>query len=87
MKESKEIEKWLKRRWWYEKFKENVENMNRSGKASAEILGGHYGDATVTAAFCWEFTPEGVHYWYHRNMQFLRWYFSNERQSPKRRKS
>ena len=83
MKSAKEIEKWLKRRWWYEKFKENVENMNRGGKASAEILGGHYGDATVTGAFCWEFTPEGFHWWYRRNMQFLRWYLSNEPTIPK----
>lgn len=83
MRSTKEIEKWLKRRWWYKKFKKNVETVDVGGHNSVKILGGHYGNDTVIGAFCWELTPEGFNYWYRRNTQFLLWYLSNEPTIPR----
>lgn len=77
MKSAKEIEKWLKRRWWYKKFKKNVETADVGGHDPAKILGGYYGNDTVIASFCWEL------FWYRRNTQFLRWYLSDEPTIPK----
>lgn len=78
MKSAKEIEKWLKRRWWYKKFKKNIENADVGGHDPVKILGGYYGDDTVIASFCWALTPEGFNYWCRRNTQFLLWYHSDE---------
>lgn len=78
MKSAEEIEKFLKNRPWFEKFKKNVERGDVSGDDSSKILQGYYFDDTIRAAFCWEFTPEGFNYWRKRNEQFLRWYHSSE---------
>lgn len=82
MKSTKEIEKWLKRRWWYKKFKKNVETEGVGGYKSVKILEGYYGEDTVMVAFSWELTPEGYNYWRRRNTQFLLWYLSNEPTIP-----
>lgn len=83
MRSTKEIEKWLKRRWWYKKFKKNVETEGVGCCDSVKILEGYYGYDTVMAAFCWELTPEGFDYWRRRDTQLLLWYLSNEPTIPR----
>ena len=89
-----EIEKWLKRRKWYNLFKFNIQQevlngyKDDTGVAHVddvvkqeiddrlnEILTGRDDTSTISSAFSWRETQEGVEYWGEREHEFLSWYF------------
>ena len=77
-KTEQEIKEWLETRRWFKKFKRNLEKQAKLNPELQEtvdnILEGRYGHSTISAAFKWENTPEGLGYWARRNIEFIRWF-------------
>ena len=65
MKTAKEIEEWLKKQPWINKFKENV---------IEQIMKGQARSGTICNTFYWTKTPEGDTFWRDINDEFLKWY-------------
>lgn len=78
MKTPAQIRAWLETRRWFKKFKRNLEKQAKLNPELQEtvdnILEGWYGHSTISAAFKWENTPEGLGYWAKRNSEFIRWF-------------
>lgn len=78
MKTEQEIKEWLETRRWFKKFKRNLEKQAKLNPALQEtvdnILEGQYGDRTISSAFKWGNTPEGLSYWSKRNIEFIQWF-------------
>ena len=78
MKTEQEIKEWLETRRWFKKFKRNLKKQAKLNpelqKTVDNILEGRYGHSTITAAFKWENTPEGLYYWAKRATEFIRWF-------------
>ena len=78
MKTEQEIKEWLVSRHWFKKFKRNLEKEAKLHqelqKSVDSILEGKYGFSTISGAFRWENTPEGMYYWAKRNTEFIRWF-------------
>lgn len=77
MRTEQEIKAWLETRRWFNKFKRNLEKEailhQDSPKSTDDILEGRWGYMTISGAFLWCNTSEGVNYWKRRNIEFLAW--------------
>lgn len=69
-----EIKEWLEKRRWYERFKTNVQSY-LSPEEAEDLLSGQFDLDTISSAFMWEWTPEGIEFWGKCEYQFLRWYY------------
>ena len=72
-REAKEVSKWLRRRLWFNKYKRNIIKEDES--KLDYFLSGNAGMNTISAAFMYRDTPEGIRYWGKREERFLRWYY------------
>lgn len=72
-REAKEVSRWLRRRPWFNKYKRNIIEEDES--KLDYFLSGNAGMATLSAAFMYSDTPEGIKYWGKREERFLRWYY------------
>lgn len=69
------IKCWLITRIWYKKYKYNLHQEHGNYEKEMEFLNGLYGELTISGAFCYRDTPEGVEYWGKKEEKFLRWYY------------
>lgn len=82
MKTPEQIKAWLEAQPWYEQFKNYTldKNVNLIGNEeylkldSAMTLSGVKGVSTITGAFIWRLTKEGVGCWADINFIFNIWY-------------
>ena len=72
-REAKEVSRWLRRRLWFNKYKRNIIEEDES--RLDYFLSGNAGMTTLSAAFMYRDTPEGIKYWGKREERFLRWYY------------
>ena len=72
-REAKEVSRWLRRRLWFNKYKRNIIKEDES--KLDYFLSGNAGMNTISAAFMYRDTPEGIKYWGKREERFLRWYY------------
>ena len=84
---AEEISKWLRKQKFFDAYKRNVElgfqaggieDMDLHGTANDyinEYLNGKLGKSTISSAFFWSQTEEGVEYWANAEYKFLRWYY------------
>ncbi len=72
-REAKEVSRWLRRRPWFNKYKRNIIEEDESNLDY--FLSGNAGMNTLSAAFMYSDTPEGIKYWGKREERFLRWYY------------
>lgn len=70
-----EIKKWLKTRDWYEKYVNNLKVEYQDIYQRQKFLSGENDTSTISAAFCYRDTPEGIEYWSQIEEQFLKWYY------------
>lgn len=66
---------WLHTRPWLNKYKSNLHNEYDDPEKEECFLNGLYGEQTISSAFCFRETPEGIDYWGKREERFLRWYY------------
>ena len=71
----KQIQVWLRTRLWYNKYKANLKKTYDDPGEILSYLTGYEYENTISTAFCWKETPEGVKYWGKREKRFLRWYY------------
>lgn len=71
----REIRFWLMTRLWYKKYKRNLHNEKNDESIEEQYLMGLFGETTISSAFCYRETPEGISYWGKREERFLRWYY------------
>ena len=71
---SEEIKYWLERRNWYDRFKINVQSYLPENRTE-DALSGLFDLDTISGAFIWAKTSEGIEYWAQREYEFLRWYY------------
>ena len=72
-REAKEVSRWLRRRLWFNKYKRNIIKEDES--KLDYFLSGNAGMTTISSAFMYRDTPEGIKYWGKREERFLRWYY------------
>ena len=58
---------------WFNKYKRNIIKEDES--KLDYFLSGNAGMNTISAAFMYRDTPEGIRYWGKREERFLRWYY------------
>lgn len=78
MKHRSELETklWLKTRLWFKKYKANLcYTFDGNEDMITPFINGEMGPSTISAAFYYKDTPEGVEYWGKREERFLRWYY------------
>lgn len=73
-----EIKKWLKKRDWYKKYVNNLKTEYQDINQVQAFLLGEKESSTISAAFCYSETPEGVDFWLKQEELFLTWYFYQE---------
>lgn len=66
---------WLITRIWYMNYKYNLHQEYDDYDKEMQFLNGLYGEQTISSAFCYRDTPEGVEYWGKKEERFLRWYY------------
>ena len=71
----KEISRWLKRRSWYHKYVYNLINEHLNREEIVKYVSGEMKDMTISGAFKYSDTEEGITYWGKKEEQFLRWYY------------
>lgn len=60
-----EIEKWLKKQKWFDKFYDHCRKQHFYDLKFVEgIMSGNHGVETIMDAFQWSITDEGADYWY-----------------------
>ena len=69
------IKIWLLTRLWYMNYKYNLHQEYDDYDKEMQFLNGLYGEQTISSAFCYRNTPEGIEYWGKREERFLRWYY------------
>ena len=62
-------------RLWYRKYKRNLHNEYNDPDIEESFVNGLYGASTISSAFYYNGTPEGIKYWGKREERFLRWYY------------
>ena len=70
----KAVQIWLMTRTWFKKYKKYLFNEYDYDRANF-FLYGLYGESTISSAFAWGETEEGVSYWAKKEEKFLRWYY------------
>ena len=71
-----ETKLWLRTRIWYKRYVKNINNDEINEPEMIEnLLNGKYGARTISSAFMYRNTPEGVRYWCKKEERFLRWYY------------
>lgn len=71
----RQVRRWLRTRLWYRKYKRNLHNEMDDPEVEATYLYGLQGEQTISSAFCYRETPEGIDYWGKREKRFLQWYY------------
>lgn len=66
---------WLVTRLWYMNYKYNLHQEYDDYDKEMQFLNGLYGEQTISSAFCYRNTPEGIEYLGKREERFLRWYY------------
>ena len=66
---------WLKTRLWYRKYKRYLHNEYDDPDIEERFLLGLEQEKTLSSAFSYRDTEEGVRYWGKREERFLRWYY------------
>lgn len=79
MRSSNEIRIWLRTRFWYKKYLHNILDCWDYDIADS-YLKGFEGVNTISAAFPYSETPEGIKYWGKREERFLRWYYHQKKE-------
>lgn len=70
-----EIEKWLKKQKWFDKFYDHCRKQHFYDLKFVEgIMSGNHGVETIMDAFKWCITDEGADYWYDVQKTFWKWY-------------
>lgn len=77
MKTQKQIRGWLQAQEWYPQFKKNMRK-EPEDKRKYILIGKAYSE-TITGAFIWNGTSEGINLWGNVNIQFLKWYYKEEK--------
>ena len=70
-----EIKWWLRTKTWYRRYKRNLHLTYDDIDKEMEILNGKFHEQTISAAFLYSTTPEGLEYWGKVEERFLRWYY------------
>ena len=73
-----DIKKWLKEKKWYQKYADNLKIEYPDINERRKFLSGDKNTSTISAAFCYRDTPEGVDFWSQIEEMFLKWYFYQE---------
>lgn len=77
VKTAEQISRWLGSQSWFEQFKTNLTRQNWYDESRIRgILDGLFGEATIAAAFEWEYAKEGTDYWIERQDEFLDWFLT-----------
>lgn len=70
-----DIKKWLKQKDWYQQYIDNLKVEYPNINARQKFLLGENEQYTISSAFCYRDTPEGIEYWSQIEEMFLRWYY------------
>ena len=70
-----ETKLWLRTRIWYKRYVKNLEKEIDDPDMKQDFLNGKYGARTISSAFTYRNTQEGVRYWCKKEERFLRWYY------------
>ena len=74
-KTAKQVREWLEAQPWYEAFKTNTSRRFwYDAKTVQNVLNGVFLEATIMAAFDWDYSKEGSAYWEERQDEFMDWY-------------
>lgn len=73
-----EIKVWLITRFWYKKYMYNL--MKENPDEADNYLDGKMGPYTLSSAFTYRNTPEGIEYWGKKEEKFLIWYYHQKRE-------
>lgn len=76
MRRPYEIKNYLRKKEWYDRYKANVES---STLDTSGLLAGRRGLVTISKAFNWRLTAEGVDFWAKVNDEFIEWYLKPKR--------
>lgn len=71
MKTKEQIDKWLKKQDWFDKFVENLEDKDYDKYLKLDNLSNF-----ISGAFIWIDTPEGSDYWSRIDSTFIKWFYS-----------
>jgi len=74
-----EIGRWLKRRLWFQKYVYNLINEHIDREEIVKYISGEMGDITISGAFKYSDTEEGLEFWGQKEEQFLKWYYHKEK--------
>lgn len=75
MRTAKEIRQYLKMQKWYKDYVRNVKNERSLQKKDKKaILRGYNKYATISGAFFWNNTYQGLVFWAKVDEKFLKWY-------------
>lgn len=69
---------WLMTRIWYKRYLTNL--LYENPDDADDFLDGKMGVTTISGAFMYSDTPEGVNYWGKKEEQFLRWYYHQKKE-------
>lgn len=82
MKTKEQIDEWLKKQDWFDKFVKNVQTY-RHGLNYYEYLNTNYSEYVIWCAFNWSSTPEGFYFWDRIHKEYKEWYNSEDSVAPK----
>ena len=71
---------WLHTRLWFNRYKTNLHNEYDDPDIEQRFLSGLEQEQTLSSAFCYRDTKEGVEYWGKREERFLRWYYYEDKE-------
>ena len=69
------IKLWLQTRYWYKNYVRNLKTEYEDGEEVLNFINGLMGEMTLSSAFCYRNTPEGIEYWGKKEKKFLQWYY------------